>query len=264
MNKGNLKTKFNKLLAIILVITLTGISDYSVQAKEKLIREDRSENLVEEENSVTEGDSVKEENSASEGDSVNEENSAMEENLVINPGFEETVTNGGVVLASGWRTWYAPGLPALNFSIDTDIKHSGNNSIRIRADKSSRGVYRQDITGMAGKTYKFSMYVKTENVVPVKSNDKGGDVRINFWNASWGDVAPGIYLTSSTLKGDTDWTLLEKIITIPENAVTVGFQCYFGEATGTAWYDDVSLVECEPSKEVPITNPGFEETYEDN
>ncbi|HBM80518.1 MAG TPA: hypothetical protein DD426_06745, partial [Clostridiaceae bacterium] len=179
-------------------------------------------------------------------------------NIVANPGFEDTYTDdNGTLLASGWSAWTAPGQTPFNVSLDSANKHSGNYSAKISSDANTRGAYTQNnVPALAGKTYKFSAYVKTENIVKANSGDKGADIRVCMWKSGGGDAASPVFLAPTTLTGNNDWTLLEKVITIPENATAVGIQCYIGVAKGTAWFDDARVEEYIPVKGLEISS-GF-------
>jgi len=175
-------------------------------------------------------------------------------NIIANPGFEETYTKDGTLLAGGWSAWTATGWPPLNFSLDSTNKHSGNYSVKISSDVNSRGGYIRNVPALPGKTYKFSIYVKTENIVKASSGEKGADVRIVMNTSDGSSAAPPVFLAASTLTGNNDWTLLEKIITIPDDASIVNFQCFYGTATGSAWFDDVKAEEYIPVKGLELSS----------
>lgn len=171
-------------------------------------------------------------------------------NIVTNPGFENTYTSNGILLASGWAGQTIPGQPPLNFSQDSTNKHSGNYSAKISSDVNSRGVYNQKVAAQAGKTYKFSMYVKTATT----SRSSVG-MRIVMQKADGTDSTPPVFVPSNTLSGNSDWTYVEKAITIPDNTTGVYIQGYYGVTSGSAWFDDANAVEYTPVQGLDISAP---------
>ena len=94
----------------------------------------------------------------------------------------------------------------------------------------------------AGETYRYSAWVRTENLVPAKGN--GATLALE-----WAD-AEGLYLGGSYakgLKGTHNWTLIEGVTTaISEKAAsfTVVPYCTPG-CTGRAFFDDIEVAPYE-------------------
>lgn len=173
-------------------------------------------------------------------------------NIVPNGNFEATRLNNGVTQPASWGLWNPSSVTTVAWSSDNTIKHSGDYSGKLTASADVRGGYTQNIPAVPGKIYKFSAYVKTSQV----AKTTGATVRICFWDTAGKDVISPIYLSPNALNGDTDWTLMEKVITIPAGTARVGYQCYFGPSTGTAWYDDVKVVEY-----IPVTDINLDSSY---
>jgi len=84
----------------------------------------------------------------------------------------------------------------------------------------------------AGKTIRFSGYIKTENVLQYAG----------FWWRADGDKGPLAFkdLAAAAPKGTTDWTPYDLTISIPEQTRAI----YFGTllaGSGTAWFDDLKI-----------------------
>ena len=96
----------------------------------------------------------------------------------------------------------------------------------------------QPITLKAGETYRYSAWVRTENLVPAKGN---GAALALEWADAEGRHLGGSY--SKGLKGTHDWTLIEGVTTaISEKAAsfTVVPYCTPG-STGRAFFDDIEV-----------------------
>ena len=96
----------------------------------------------------------------------------------------------------------------------------------------------QPITLKAGETYRYSAWVRTENLVPAKGN---GAALALEWADADGRYLGGSY--SKGLKGTHDWTLIEGVTTaISDKAAsfTVVPYCTPG-CTGKAFFDDIEV-----------------------
>jgi len=104
----------------------------------------------------------------------------------------------------------------------------------------------QDMTGTvrAGRRYKISGWIKTQNVVGwiVIALDY---VAANGWTQADGYVREIGYVTDTQ-----EWTYYESDVftlpPMPSDASAVWFLFDFNAGKGTAWWDDVSLVEVTP------------------
>jgi len=153
-------------------------------------------------------------------------------NLVANPGFEEAAENGFPAAWSGDRTVY---------SRDTAVAHSGEVSLKFEnADADKYLLCTQPISFGAGKKYRFSAWVKSENV---EGADHGATICIEYVNAE-GKWVGGAYCQTG-LKGNADWTRVEAVSgPVPEGVVRGTVACYLRQGmTGRAWWDDVEVRE---------------------
>lgn len=155
------------------------------------------------------------------------------QNLLKNPGFEESDQRGQ---PADWS------MPTDVYAVDTQVAHSGKNSLRIR--NSNPEVYRlttQPIPFQTGRFYKMSVWVKTESV----AGKEMGATLCMEWNNDKGWLG-GSYPAGIT--GTSDWKLLEAdTSTIPPEAKTVAFVLYLRKGmTGTAWFDDACVTPAYP------------------
>lgn len=168
-----------------------------------------------------------------------------DQNILKNPGFEELDQGSRPV---GWS------MPTDVYAVDTQVAHSGKNSLRIRSINPE--VYRlttQPIPFQIGRFYKMSVWVKTENVVGKET----GATLCMEWNNDKGWLG-GSYPAGFT--GANDWKLLEADTgTVPPEAKTVAFVLYLRKGmTGTAWFDDACVTAAYPP---PLTTFMVSPTY---
>lgn len=154
------------------------------------------------------------------------------ENLIENPGFEQQLTQWSV--STGTATYVA----------DLSTPRSGSYSAKgIELNEGSLGRLYQDMTGIvsADGRYKVSGWIKTQNVVGwiVIALDY---VAANGWTPADGYVREIGYVTDTQ-----DWTYYESDVftlpPMPSDASAVWFLFDFNAGKGTAWWDDVSLIE---------------------
>ncbi|WJH33979.1 Ig-like domain-containing protein [Paenibacillus sp. CC-CFT747] len=159
-------------------------------------------------------------------------------NLFANGGFEQTSTVSGWsgnLAPTGWTRYVFSGSPV--FAVDKSVSHSGSQSVRIEASSPSRGtVYQQIGSVTAGRTYKISGWMKTENVSNQAliryqiGRTSGGNVLINFVTAT----------------GTKDWFYFEKTLTMPDNATSPAWlklEAFLETGTGKVWFDDLAIQE---------------------
>lgn len=168
-------------------------------------------------------------------------------NLMDNGGFEQTASApdaswSGVASPAPayWALWIptgsgkAPNQTARVY-LDSATHHEGNQSIAFDAFETSRVSVNQKVTKIAaGKSYKLSMWVKTENVIGT-----GAYFRTQFYNTSKVGDGPA----SAKLLGTNDWTLQQVYMTIPAGVTKLVIEPFLETGTGKVWFDDVVLEE---------------------
>ncbi len=155
---------------------------------------------------------------------------AEEANRLTNPSFEEPAE--GTPQPAGWS-----GDPAV-YRRDAAVARTGSASLRFANDDPAR--YRlagQRVPLEPGRTYRFSGWVKTENLA---GPDSGATFCIE-WSDRDGKWLGGSY--PSGISGTSDWTRISGMAHVPDDAGASTFSCYVRRGmTGTAWFDDVEVV----------------------
>lgn len=159
-------------------------------------------------------------------------------NLVVNPGFEEWTE----ALATGWNNvTYNTGV-----SKASDIKHSGNNSLKHTAGDKTNKVQQEITTIVAGKTYKISYWYL--------DNDPNAKTRCwSYWvdnaNKTIADTESAALHDSSGATYSTDnveWQQASYTLKAPANAVKFRFEVRVnndGAGGGVVYYDDFEIIE---------------------
>src|SRR5438309_20559 len=146
-------------------------------------------------------------------------------NLLQNPGFE--TLSGGLPVAwtsgSGWNA-------------DQLVVHSGGASYRRSTGANTST---QTLALKAG-TYLLSAWIKTANL----GNGSSSGVRLTL------DFRPGginAWWPTDVISGTNDWQLYQvgPIVVDTDRTAAVWLENYNG-ASGTAWFDDVNLVQIVP------------------
>ena len=106
----------------------------------------------------------------------------------------------------------------------------GNKSLTIFSNKPSQGRWYNKVNLKPWSEYRFTGYIKTENLQP--QGEKGAGIRIDGM-----DVSP------EDFQGNHDWTPVEYIFNTGNNDCAV-VSCVFsldGRATGRSWFDDMKF-----------------------
>jgi hypothetical protein len=123
-------------------------------------------------------------------------------------------------------------LPGTNAAVDTAVSHSGKASLRL----DGRGHIVQQITLKPYRQYRFSMWVKTEDVKPAVS---AGIHALT-------DDGRSLHPWEPRLSGTTDW---RQLVSGFNSSSAANFRLDIGVfggargATGKVWIDDVSVDE---------------------
>ncbi|MEC2158347.1 polysaccharide lyase family 8 super-sandwich domain-containing protein [Virgibacillus halodenitrificans] len=175
----------------------------------------------------------------------NEQANAKESTGVENSGFELTAqkeANWDDTRAIGWNVWKPTGNPTVY--VTNENFHSGSYALKIAATKEGRAAVSQDVQVEGGQTYKFSAWIKTENV----TSEQGARLRATYYTGN--TQLDLIY--SSKVTGTNDWTYIEEIITPPKNVDRIRVQNFLERGTGTAFFDDVTLTKITPLESIDI------------
>ncbi|HZZ42972.1 MAG TPA: hypothetical protein VFE58_08540 [Tepidisphaeraceae bacterium] len=170
-------------------------------------------------------------------------------NLAPNPGFETTGDNG---LPASWDTVMI-GNP-VQFAVDTQIKHSGKQSIRITAADSARAYFRSTMIPVSpGEKVHAGAWVKFKDV-PEKM---GTVILIAEWLGPDGrgsDVAK--FDVAKRPGTSSDWQYIDGTQAVPENVAFMRIRLGFSYSQGTCWWDDVSAsVDVPASIRIDLPTP---------
>jgi len=171
---------------------------------------------------------------------------ATEPNLVENPGFEQPSAGG--LAAQGWQ-----GNRQI-FSLDPEVTRSGTASLKyVNTDAKRYVLCTQKVPLQAGWKCRVSAWVKTEKVI---GEDSGATICLE-WQGKDGKWLGGVY--PSGVKGTRDWTRIEAITRLPEDAASCNLACYVRQGmTGTAWFDDVEAVRiADPPLDTVLLSPVY-------
>lgn len=146
-------------------------------------------------------------------------------NLLGNPGFEQLAGNQ----PTGWLTHNYNGEP--QFTLAADAGRRGGTAVRIFSATGADAKWFQKLTVKPNTTYLMKAWARCENIT-----GPGRGVQIN--------MEPNDF-RSDEIKGTTGWTLLQFTFETRDKT-EVEVNCLYGgwgQSTGTAWFDDVEVIE---------------------
>lgn len=172
------------------------------------------------------------------------------DNLMTNGSFEQVTagTSGGWTnyKADGWSVWTPEG--KAQATVDNVVYKEGSKSLKISSiDGSTRSIVGQyNIPVQQGKYYKLSEWIKTDSLTG------GAGVRIQLYDSN--NVKVDMMFTDSIMQ-TKDWTLIEKVFLIPDNASKCYIENYYYLGTGTAWFDGAVLQNI-----IPVTGMSLDKS----
>ncbi len=147
-------------------------------------------------------------------------------NLIPNPSFEQA-SNGRL---RAWKVRHYAG--EARQELATNVGHTGKNSVELQSDSGADTSWYVDVKVTPQTEYQLSGWIKTENVQRV------GEALGALLNVH------GTDFKTRAITGTSDWTKVQ--VDFNSGAMTsVSINCLFGgwgNAKGTAWYDDIELV----------------------
>jgi hypothetical protein len=115
---------------------------------------------------------------------------------------------------------------------DLTVGRSGARSLRLNGGESAGPVHGGPLLHVErGKRYRLSAWVRTRGAA-----GRGACLRMRNREES------NVFLQSRSVAGDSDWTMLEIVFT-PGQGDQFAFPGLAVEGPGTAWFDDIQLVE---------------------
>ncbi len=110
------------------------------------------------------------------------------------------------------------------------IAKEGNKSLTIHSDTPARGRWSNRVNLKPWSEYRFTGWIKTENLIP--ENEKGASIRVD-------DMG----IEAENFTGTNDWTLIAYVFeTGADDAATVScVMSLDGRATGRVWFDHMNF-----------------------
>jgi len=169
-----------------------------------------------------------------------------EENLVTNSSFEQA--GAGSIVPAGWH-----GTPQV-YTLDAGVAKTGKASLKYANHDSKQYVLcTQKVSVRPGWKCRFGVWIKTQKI----EGDESGATICLEWQGKNGQWLGGAY--PAGIKGTRDWTRVEGITRLPEDAVSCHVACYVRQGmTGTAWFDDVHVVRiADPPMQSVLLSPVY-------
>ncbi len=150
------------------------------------------------------------------------------------PGFEHRL--------KGWDTDVDGACPTIAF--DSGILREGRQSLRVVTTQPSDTAFSQEIMLKPGRSYRLAGWVRTRGLQP-----PGSPVYETFQIQHTKGHRPSLIVNGTNHGGDTEWTEVTITFKAPASGRThiVAFFVGIGKGTGTAWFDDLKLVESNDS-----------------
>ncbi|WP_231186408.1 PVC-type heme-binding CxxCH protein [Haladaptatus sp. DYF46] len=171
-------------------------------------------------------------------------------NLLTNPSFEKSTAS---VMPGEWTTKKWSG--SASFSA-TETSRTGTYSARISSPEGVDGSWQHTVSVEPNTEYTYTAWLKTENLQLKDSSAEGAFINI-------GELAEDT-VSNTVTEGTNDWTKVEidfnsgdhEQLTL--NATLGGW----GLATGTVWFDDISLKGSDGTN--LVSNSSFEDVTGDS
>lgn len=147
------------------------------------------------------------------------------QNALKNNGFEQETT--------GWNNWGAN---------TTTVRHSGTVAIEISNTKAKwSGIDQVIVLPNGAFTLSCSGWIKTKEVVAGNQSWEVARIGVEFYSIT-NELVGGYPAVVGQAEGTMDWTYYSNEYSIPEGASKVKFQLALANCSGTAYFDDLSLI----------------------
>jgi len=160
-------------------------------------------------------------------------------NLVANGGFEQVGEDG---MPESWGTWLKE-LPEPGcISVDDTVAHSGDRSLKIsQADPTSYSMMTQRVEFAPQKQYVITAWIRGEGI---DGGENKGCARL-FVGQEGNNPYPST--PSPAFRDTLDWRFIELGPFDAKERTWLTLIPYLHRATGTVWFDDISLREVTPA-----------------
>ena len=153
--------------------------------------------------------------------------------------------------------------------VDTDQlygRYSYYLNSKTFSDKAAARAYQPLSSGQfgAGKTYTFSAWVKTKNIVPRDASIPfGAELMVTYWlsNNKAVDVHSDVLVGTTDSTINNGWQRLAVTFTLPSDATRMNINIMVRDATGEAWFDGMQLEEGTSASPFNMINNSSFERY---
>lgn len=175
-----------------------------------------------------------------------EEGENYESNLLKNLDFEKSsFLNSNK--PEGWETLKEIRAPFGDmYAIcewDNKVFHSGKRSVKLKkVNRPKTAGWIQRVSDLeAGTCYQASAYVKTDDMVSSSSfGNEGATMCILFFIK---DARTPLVYTTPLVQEERDWHIQKVVFVVPEGCLEMVVSLELRNMKGTAWWDDVTIVE---------------------
>jgi hypothetical protein len=160
-----------------------------------------------------------------------------------NPAAADHLKNLGFEAGlDGWETDVHGARPLIEF--DANVVREGRQSLRVTATEPSDTALGQEVMLKPGQAYRLLGWVRTRGLDP-----HGSPVFGTFQIQHTKGHDPYLIATGTTHGKDTEWSEVAITFQAPAGGRTriCVFFVGFGKGTGTAWFDNLQLVEVNAS-----------------
>lgn len=158
-----------------------------------------------------------------------------------NPSFEKQTLSPWETMVSAT---HADKGPEAEIGLDTEIAHSGEQSLRLHGDAGTMKWFAvtQSMRVREGERYMLSGWVRTDRVRREARQYQNCGFLVQYLDQTGNVVKVGKYPAVGTeaVLGTQDWQRVDKVVRVPEGAVAAKVGCNLS-LSGTAWFDDVAL-----------------------
>jgi rhomboid protease GluP len=161
---------------------------------------------------------------------------------------EEAEPDGGFLknrgFESGLEGWSRNNNdPRIRIEFDTDVVREGRQALRVTNPHPADTGFYQEVVLKPGQWYRFSGWVRTRGLDP-----RGAAVFGTFLIQHPGGHSTMV--AGDNHGADTEWTKVVREFQAPASGAVRVCVCVvcFGAGTGTAWFDDLKLVEVSPPR----------------
>jgi len=164
------------------------------------------------------------------------------------------IKNGGAEADTGltddWLTWSLSG-NVTQYSVDSSVSRSGSRSFKIEhgATTDISKIHQWFELFLPGGEYVYSGWIKTENI---SGGDRFAHLDVVFYDDDYNTLGAA---NSAGVPGTEDWTYVTIEFTVPRGTTKIDIGFLIDDSTGTAWFDDLELVEADEYK-APSTGSG--------